>query len=136
MALSPDGRTLAYVGVSLACKTSLHDRLHAARFLGHEAQTTGLSVAEPNSAATVADLRELLACFVGTSHARNLIERYGANDPKARLSPHERADPKLVRLVEHGLAGALGASTVGASPGAASSGGIGGGRASASCGSG
>ena len=102
---------LAYVAVSLACKTSLHERLHAARFLGQAAQSTEVSIAEPNTAATVADLQELLECFVGASHARNLIESYGANDRKSGLSPHERADPKLVRIVEHGLAGALGAST-------------------------
>ena len=103
--------TLAYVGVSLLSKTSLHDRLHAARFLGQAAQTPEVRVPEPHSAATVADLRELLECFVGPSHARNLIEGFMKSGGKSGLSPHERADPRLVRIVEHGLAGALGASS-------------------------
>ncbi|HSU44263.1 MAG TPA: NahK/ErcS family hybrid sensor histidine kinase/response regulator [Casimicrobiaceae bacterium] len=103
--------TLAYVGVSLMSKTSLHDRLHAARFLGEAAQAPQVRALEPPTAATVADLRELLECFVGPSHARNLIESYSPGSGKARVSPHERADPRLVRIVEHGLAGALGASS-------------------------
>ncbi|HEX6793194.1 MAG TPA: NahK/ErcS family hybrid sensor histidine kinase/response regulator [Casimicrobiaceae bacterium] len=102
--------TLAYVGVSLCSKTSLHDRLHAARFLG-QAAPAGVREPEPHSAATVADLRELLECFVGPSHARNLIEGFVASGGKATLSPHERADPRLVRIVEHGLAGALGSAS-------------------------
>jgi len=103
--------TLAYVGVSLMSKTSLHDRLHAARFLGQAAQAPQVRALEPPSAATVADLRELLECFVGPSHARNLIESYSPGSGRASVSPHERADPRLVRIVEHGLAGALGASS-------------------------
>ena len=102
---------LAYVGVSLLSKTSLHDRLHAARFLGQAAQAPEVRLPEPHSAATVADLRELLECFVGPAHARNLIEGFMAGGGKAGHSPHERADPRLVRIVEHGLAGALGASS-------------------------
>ena len=103
--------TLAYVGVSLMTKTSLHDRLHATRFLGQAAQAPDLRPAEPPSAATVADLRELLECFVGPNHARHLIAAYVASGGKLPPSPHERADPSLVRVVEHGLAGALGASS-------------------------
>jgi len=103
--------TLAYVGVSLVSKTSLHDRLHAARFLGQAAQAPEVRLPEPHSNATVADLRELLECFVGPSHARNLIESFVASGGRTPLSPHERADPRLVRIVEHGLAGALGASS-------------------------
>jgi len=101
---------LAYVGVSLWSKTSLHDRLHAARFLG-QAAPADVRETEPHSTATVADLRELLECFVGPSHARNLIEGFAASGAKVTLSPHERADPRLVRIVEHGLAGALGAAS-------------------------
>jgi len=102
---------LAYVGVSLACKTSFHDRLRTARFLGQASESPVASGAEPNTAATVADLQELLECFVGAARSRQLIETYGAGRREGSLSPHERADPKLVRDVEHGLAGALGAST-------------------------
>jgi Na+/proline symporter/signal transduction histidine kinase len=102
---------LAYVWVSLLSKTSLHDRLHAARFLGQAAQAPEIRSPEPNSAATVADLRELLECFVGPGHAHNLIEGFAASGDRAAISPHERADPRLVRIVEHGLAGALGASS-------------------------
>jgi len=103
--------TLAYVGVSLFTKTSLHDRLHATRFLGQAAQTAVVRAPEPPSAATVADLRELLECFVGGNHAANLIDAYVASGGKLSPSSHERADPSLVRVVEHGLAGALGASS-------------------------
>ena len=102
---------VAYVGVSLLSKTSLHDRLHAARFLGQAAEPPVARTVEPPSAATVADLRELLECFVGPNHARNLIDAYAASGGRAAVSPHERADPHLVRVVEHGLAGALGASS-------------------------
>lgn len=103
--------TLAYIGVSLLAKTSLHDRLHAARFLGHAGQAPEPRSVEPRSTATVADLRELLECFVGTTHARNLIESYVTGTSRTTVTPHERADPRLVRIVEHGLAGALGASS-------------------------
>ena len=103
--------TLAYVGVSLLSRTSLHDRLHATRFLGDAAQPASVRTAEPPSAATVGDLRELLECFVGPEHARQLIDAYVASGGKAPELPHERADPRLVRVVEHGLAGALGASS-------------------------
>jgi Na+/proline symporter/signal transduction histidine kinase len=102
---------LAYICVSLLSKTSLHDRLHAARFLGQAAQAPEVRAPEPHSAATIADLRELIECFVGPSHARNLIDGFVASGGKAAASPHERADPRLVRIVEHGLAGALGASS-------------------------
>jgi Na+/proline symporter/signal transduction histidine kinase len=103
--------TLAYVGVSLLSKTSLHDRLHATRFLGQAAQAPLVRAAEPPSVATVADLRELLQCFVGAVHAAHLIDAYVASGGKLSGSAHERADPSLVRVVERGLAGALGASS-------------------------
>jgi Na+/proline symporter/signal transduction histidine kinase len=103
--------TLAYVGVSLMSKTSLHDRLHATRFLGQAAEAPVIRASEPPSAATVADLRELLECFVGPNHARHLIDGYVRSGGRVAASPHERADPRLVRVVERGLAGALGASS-------------------------
>lgn len=109
--LSLGVNVLTYVVVSLACKTSFHDRLRTARFLGQAAETPTSTISEPDTAATVADLQELLACFVGASRSRQLIDTYGAGPRAGRLSQHERADPKLVRDVEHGLAGALGAST-------------------------
>jgi Na+/proline symporter/signal transduction histidine kinase len=103
--------TLAYVAVSLMSRTSLHDRLHATRFLGDAAQAPAIRAVEPPSAATVGDLRELLECFVGPDHARHLMDAHVASGDRAFASPHERADPQLVRVVEHGLAGALGASS-------------------------
>jgi Na+/proline symporter/signal transduction histidine kinase len=103
--------TLAYVGVSLARATRLHERLQAARFLGDANAQPAAQPNLPHSAATVGDLQELLECFVGRDHARGLCEQYAARLGRTGLLPHERADPEFVRVTEHLLAGALGASS-------------------------
>jgi PAS domain S-box-containing protein len=103
--------TLAYIGVSLARTTRLHERLQAARFLGDAIAQPAAPPNLPRSAATVGDLQELLECFVGRDRARGLCEQYAARLGRTELLPHERADPDLVRVTEHLLAGALGASS-------------------------
>jgi PAS domain S-box-containing protein len=103
--------TLAYIGVSLAGTTRLHERLQAARFLGDAVAQPATLQGSPHSAATVGDLQELLECFVGRDHARGLCDQYAARSGRPALMPHERADPELVRVTEHLLAGALGASS-------------------------
>src|SRR5262249_31620602 len=103
--------TLVYVVVSLAGQTRLHERLQVARFLGDAVPQPATQVDMPPTAATVADLPELLECFVGRDHAQGLCEQYAARSGRAALLPHERADPELVRVTEHLLTGALGASS-------------------------
>jgi len=102
---------LAYVVVSLLGTTRLHERLQAARFLGDASAQPTAQPGVPHSAATVGDLQELLECFVGRDRARSLCEQYAARSGRAELLTHERADPELVRVTEHQLAGALGASS-------------------------
>jgi Na+/proline symporter/signal transduction histidine kinase len=102
---------LAYVGVSLAGTLRLHERLQAARFLGEASAQPTTQPELPHSAATVGDLQELLECFVGRDHARGLCDQYAARLGRTALLPHERADAELVRVTEHLLAGALGASS-------------------------
>src|SRR5882672_5096424 len=102
--------TLAYVGVSLAGAKRFHERLEAARFLG-DTSATQPARPTPLTAATVGDVMELLECFVGRDRARGLCEQYAARVGRDVLVPHERADPELVRITEHQLAGALGASS-------------------------
>jgi len=103
--------TLAYIGVSLTRTTRLHERLQAARFLGDTNPQHPTQPDAPPSAATVGDLQELLECFVGHDHARALCDQYATRLGRTELLPHERADPELVRVTEHLLAGALGASS-------------------------
>lgn len=103
--------TLAYIGVSIVRTTRLHERLQAARFLGDANAQPAVQPNLPHSAATVGDLQELLECFVGRDHGRGLCQQYAARLGRAELLPHERADPELVRITEHLLAGALGASS-------------------------
>ena len=103
--------TLAYVGVSLAGTIRLHERLQTARFLGDASAQPSVQPNILHSAATVGDLQELLECFVGRDHARGLCDQYAARLGRTALLPHERADAELVRVTEHLLAGALGASS-------------------------
>jgi PAS domain S-box-containing protein len=103
--------TLAYVGVSLAGAPRLHERMQVARFLGDAVAHPVTQPASPRSSATVGDLQELLERFVGAERARGLREQYAARARAPALLPHERADPELVRVTEHLLAGALGASS-------------------------
>jgi len=103
--------TLAYIVVSLAGAKRLHERLEAARFLGDASAPQATRAPAPVTSATVADLLELLECFVGRDRARGLCEQYVARLGRSELAPNERADPELVRITEHQLAGALGASS-------------------------
>ena len=102
---------LAYVGVSLAGAPRLHERLEAARFLGDATAPQGPRPNVPVTSATVGDLMELLECFVGRERTRALCEQYATQLGHAQLLPHERADPEFVRITEHQLAAALGASS-------------------------
>jgi len=102
---------LAYVAVSLTGAPRLHERLQSARFLGDASAQPAPQPGVPTSAATVGDLQELLECFLGGDRARALCEQYAARSGRAQLLPHERADPEFVRVTEHQLAGALGASS-------------------------
>jgi signal transduction histidine kinase len=104
--------TIAYVGVSIAGTARLHERLEAARFLDDATPPQPARPAPPViSSATVGDLMELLDRFVGPDRARALAEQYAAEQGRARLPPHERAEPDFVRLTEHQLTAALGASS-------------------------
>jgi PAS domain S-box-containing protein len=103
--------TLAYVGVSLAGVTRLHERLEAARFLGDAAATQVPPPTVPVSSAMVGDLVELLERFVGRDRTRSMCEQHAARLGRPELAAHERADPEFVRATEYQLAGALGASS-------------------------
>src|SRR5437763_1878523 len=103
--------TLAYLAVSLIGTPRLHERLQSARFLGEASAQQAPQPGVPTSAATVGDLQELLECFLGRDRAHSLCEQYAARSGRAQLLPHERADPEFVRVTEHQLAGALGASS-------------------------
>ncbi len=104
--------TLAYIGVSLAGTARLHERLEATRFLDDATPPQPPRPSPPViSSAKVGDLMELLDRFVGSERAQALAEQYAAEQGRARLQLRERADPDFVRLTEHQLAAALGASS-------------------------
>jgi PAS domain S-box-containing protein len=101
----------AYVGVSLRAAPSLRERLQASRFLEQANEHHASDTPFARTSATVGDVQELLACFVGAERARTLLSDYAPRSSQPMLRSDQQADPGLLRFTEHVLAGALGAAS-------------------------
>ncbi|MHB8811630.1 MAG: histidine kinase dimerization/phospho-acceptor domain-containing protein, partial [Desulfobulbaceae bacterium] len=97
------------VGVSLFDRQNAMERLQAAQFVDvfrHGRIDTGLW----SGTATVAELKDLVARFIGAEHANRAFAEYEARQgPKQKSSA--QADAGLVRFAERKLAGAIGAAS-------------------------
>ncbi len=89
----------AYVGVSLAARPGAAERTQSALFVDE-----GVDTRAWRGTASVADLRALLARFLGAEGAEAALQAYAEERGRSEIS----ADAELIRHVETLLAGAVG----------------------------
>jgi len=89
----------AYVGVSLAARPGAAERTQSALFVDE-----GVDTRAWRGTASVADLRALLARFLGAEGAEAALQAYADERGRSEIS----ADAELIRHVETLLAGAVG----------------------------
>ena len=99
-----------YIGLSLLKKPGLRDSLQAANFLNIQRTPAAAMVELPNSLATVGDLQELAHRFLGSARASELLQSCSPPDGST-LNSSDQVSPQFARLVEHALAGVIGASS-------------------------
>lgn len=99
-----------YVGLSLLRKPGLRDSLQSANFLDIRRTPTVPTVELPHSLATVGDLHELAHRFLGGSRASELLQSCSPAQG-GTLDSNDQVSPRFARLVEHALAGVIGASS-------------------------
>ncbi|GAA1293405.1 ATP-binding protein [Pseudonocardia aurantiaca] len=96
-----------FVGVSLAGRPSPAEAGHAALFVDIDRQPPGPGTRFYRGSVPVAQLRDLLARFVGAGAATALVAEHAAR-AGATLADDAQADADLVRQVETALTGAVG----------------------------
>ncbi|WP_394213238.1 PAS-domain containing protein [Enterovibrio calviensis] len=109
MVLSLMVNTFCFVGVSMATRPSLSERLQAASFVGTplpEGDDSSLY----QSRVTVAELEMLAARFVGRTRMRQTFRAFGEQRSEILL-PQQQASAALIRHTERVLAGVFGASS-------------------------
>ncbi|MBE1277611.1 PAS domain-containing hybrid sensor histidine kinase/response regulator [Enterovibrio baiacu] len=109
MVLSLMVNTACFVGVSMATRPSLSERLQAASFVGTplpEGDDSSLY----QSRVTVAELEMLAARFVGRTRMRQTFRTFGEQRGETLL-PQQQASAALIRHTERVLAGVFGASS-------------------------
>jgi Na+/proline symporter/signal transduction histidine kinase len=97
------------VGVSLFDRQNAMERLQAAQFVDvfrHGRIDTGLW----SGTATVVELKDLVARFIGSEHANRAFAEYEARQG-LKAKSNTQADAALVRFAERKLAGAIGAAS-------------------------
>jgi signal transduction histidine kinase len=96
-----------YVGVSLAGRPSPAEAGHAALFVDIDRRPPGSDTRFYRGTVSVAQLRDLLARFVGDGAATGLVDEHAVR-AGARLPDDAHADADLIRHVETALTGAVG----------------------------
>ncbi len=108
MLLSLVVNTALYVGVSIAARPRLIDRIQASAFIDAQVQDESAR-RSPELRGTVGDLKALITQFLGHEDAAGAfkeLEKAG----NRRLKDKDRIDPGLARAAERLIAGAIGAS--------------------------
>jgi signal transduction histidine kinase/ActR/RegA family two-component response regulator len=104
------GNVLALVAVSRLRRPSLDEQLRAAAFLEPGPADAGLRDAPLPGGATAGDLMTLAEHVLGPRASAQLVAEH-ARETGRVLQPGDPADVGLLRRVEHGIAGAIGAAS-------------------------
>ena len=101
---------LAFVGFSLTRQPTAIEQLQANLFVTPNNETAGSSFRLWRSSATVEELRQTVARYLGEDRTRAAFQTFAASRA-VMLEGKQEADPHTMRFAEHLLASAIGASS-------------------------
>ncbi len=110
VALSLGANVLAFIVFSLTRQATPLERTQAATFVGDQPGGKPQAFRLWRASATVGEIEATVARYLGAQRARRAFDAFFA-DRGRKLSASEEADAHLIRLAEHLLSPAIGAST-------------------------